>query len=290
MELRQLRYFVAAATELNFSKASKKLHISQPAISRSVRDLEFELGADLFRRHQFGLVLTRIGQSFLLHAEQILRECEEALSSIKETQAIHLKLDIGFIPTALGSVLGDKLKLFRDKNPGIAVDLNELSPGDQIASLRLGQIDLAFIGNPCSSYVKEFMMSTIEEINLEAALPKSHDLANCSSINLREINQEYFIGYDEDKFPCRNETVTRACRKAGFKPNFKFKARSLSEVLGMIGAGFGVCLMPGDVKNLPHPNVAFIPIENADIEPIRLVAAWLPQNKNDALRYMLEEL
>lgn len=126
----------------------------------------------------------------------------------------------------------------------------------------------------------------MKELRLEAAIPARQRLAERTVIRLRELESEKFIGYCEEKFPGRNQTITKACTSAGFQPTLAVKANSLVEVLGMIGAGVGVCLMPSDVRNLPHPNVVFVPLNDA-LEPIRLAAAWLHDNRNSALLSML---
>jgi len=128
----------------------------------------------------------------------------------------------------------------------------------------------------------------LKEIRLEAALPIAHGLSGRTVIGLKELGGDIFIGLDEGKFPGRNGTISSACESAGFMPQIRHEAGSLVEVLGMVGAGMGVCLMPSDVANLPHPNVVFIPLADSTIAPIRLVVAWLPGNKNAAIQYLLE--
>ncbi|TWJ17580.1 LysR substrate-binding domain-containing protein [Geobacter argillaceus] len=287
MELRHLRYFVAAAEELSFSGAARKLHISQPAISRIIRELECELGVSLFTRERLGLRLTPAGEQFLVSARKIVRDCEEAVHALKYPVNLRQKLVVGFIPTVLGSFLGDALKKFRGNHPRVELSVRDMLPGDQIAALRNREIDLAFVGNPCEELDNEFDILIIQEIPLQAALPATHRLAGEVAIDLKDLERDAFLGLVEGKFPGRNQTISNACIKAGFRPVLTHKASSLVEVVGMIGAGMGVCLMPSDVSSQPHPNVVFVPL-NDDIEPVRLATVWLPDNKNPALRYLLE--
>lgn len=289
MELRHIRYFVAAARERNFTRASNALNISQPAISRLVRELECELGTVLFIRQRSGLELTPAGEVFFRHARSILNDCEEAVKATKEAGPVRGKLSIGFITTALGSFLGDVMRKLTHEHPEIELDIHEMSPGDQIVALRNNAIDVAFIGNPCEDLHNGIRMIVVKELRLEAAIPAQHRLAERTVIQLRELESEKFIGYDEEKFPGRNQTISKACTSAGFEPTLALKANSLVEVIGMIGTGAGVCLMPSDVRNLPHPNVVFLSL-NDTLEPIRLVAAWLHGNKNPALFSMLRYL
>lgn len=289
MELRHIRYFFVAARERNFTKASHALNISQPAISRLIRELESELGVVLFHRQRSGLELTPAGETLFRHARRILTECEEAVKATKEADPARRKLSIGFITSALSSFLGDIINKLAHENPDIELVIHEMPPGDQIVALRNNLIDIAFIGNPCDGINNEIRMLRVKEMKLEAVIPAQHKLAERTTILLRELDSEKFIGYDEEKFPGRNQTITKACASVGFQPTLAIKANSLVEVLGMIGAGLGVCLMPSDVRHLPHPNVEFLPLDDK-LEPICLAAAWLHGNKNQALLSMLKRL
>jgi LysR family transcriptional regulator, benzoate and cis,cis-muconate-responsive activator of ben and cat genes len=290
MELRHLKYFVAVAEERNISRGALKLNISQPAVSRSIRELECELGANLFIRERFGLSLTAEGEQFLERSRKILEDCAEAVKVVSKTAELPQKLDIGFITSALESFLGNALKKFYEHFPEIEIRVHDMPPGDQIIALRNQQVDLAFVGNPYQELEKEFSLHVVKEIRLQAALPTSHRHSSRNVIELKELREDIFIGLDEKKFPGRNQTIIKACESDGFKPTLRYEALGLIEVLGMVGAGMGVCLMPSDVANLPHPNVVFLSLSNDNIEPIRLEAAWLPGNKNAAIQLLLKFL
>lgn len=289
MELRHFRYFMAAAEELNISKASRRLSVSQPAISRLIHDLEGELGVKLFIRERFGLALTPAGEKLLVYARQILDLSNEAARVLRNQPATATTISIGFIVSSLGSFLNTALKSFRKTYPDIMVKIHELSPADQVKALRKGQIDAALIGNSCGVINDEFETKTLFEMKLVAVLPSNHRLAKRKLISLKELEQDDFIGYSEESFPGRNQTIINACRVAGFKPNLEYQANSLVEVLAMIGAGSGVCLMPVDVANLPHPDTEFIPIKEK-IDPIRFTAAWRRDDERPIIGMMLEHM
>lgn len=289
MELRHLRYFVAAADALTFSGAARKLHVSQPAISRLIRDLESELEITLFERERLGLRLTLAGEQFLVNSRKILGVCEEAVRTARCPDSWRQKLVVGFIPTVLGSFLGDALKKFRANHPEVELSVHDMLPGDQIIALRNGEIDLAFAGNSFTELDNEFSTRVIRQVPLQAVLSASHRLAGKEAIDLKELVEDLFIGYVEEKFPGRNQTISSACLKAGFRPAMAYKAGTLVEVVGMIGAGMGVCLMPSDVSSQPHPNVVFIPL-NDDLEPVRHSVAWLPGNRVPSLQNLLRYL
>ncbi|MEI6209870.1 MAG: LysR substrate-binding domain-containing protein [Desulfuromonadales bacterium] len=287
MELRHYRYFLAAAEELNISKASRRLNVSQPAMSRLIHDLEDELGSTLFNRERFGLSLTPAGEKLLVYARQILDLSNEALRALRNEPAAAPTIALGFIASSLGSFLGSALKSFRASHPEYTVKILELSPAEQGKALRKGQIDIALIGNPCGAVHDECETMVLYEMELEVVLPAGHHFAGKKRISLKDLQEEEFIGYSEESFPGRNQTIITACKVAGFIPHLKYQANSLVEVLAMIGAGTGVCLMPADVVSLPHPNSIFVPIREK-LEPIRFTAAWRRGDERLIIKQLLE--
>lgn len=289
MELRHYRYFLAAAEERNISKAARRLNVSQPAMSRLIRDLENELDAPLFKRERFGIALTPQGETLLSYARQILDLSNEATRLLRNQPAQVPAITIGFITSSLGSFFGAALKSIRDAYPDIMVNIHELSPADQVKALHKNQIDIALIGNPCGSILDEFDTTVLFEMALEAVLPVGHRLAKKNRLSLKELENDDFIGYSEESFPGRNQTIINACRVAGFKPSLKYQADSLVEVVTLIGAGTGVCLMPADVVSLPHPGAVFLPIRER-LEPIRFTAAWRRDDNRPVIAELITHL
>ena len=119
--------------------------------------------------------------------------------------------------------------------------------------------------------------------------PEGHRLAKRKRVELKELEQDDFIGYNEESFPGRNQTIINACRVAGFKPALKYEADSLVEVLTLIGAGTGVCLMPADVISLPHPGTVFLPIREK-LEPVRFTAAWRREDDRSVVAELISHL
>jgi DNA-binding transcriptional LysR family regulator len=289
MELRHYRYFLAAAEELNISKASRRLNVSQPAMSRLIHDLEDELGVKLFKRERFGLALTPAGEKLLGYVRQILDLSNEATRVLRNQPAATPNITVGFITSSMASFLGSALKNFRDSYPDLSVKINELSPAEQVKALRKNRIDIALIGNSCGSVHDEFETRVLFEMRLEAVLSTSHRLSTRKRISLKELENEDFIGYSEDSFPGRNQTIITACKLADFNPHIKYQANSLVEVLAMIGAGTGVCLMPADAAGLPHPDSVFKPLKE-DLELIRFTAAWRRGDERPIISQLLDRL
>jgi DNA-binding transcriptional LysR family regulator len=261
MELRHLRYFVTIAEELNVSRASARLRISQPAVSRQLRDLEEELGVDLFHRGNSKLKLTDAGEAFLAHARDLLRRSNDAASSMAAFRPqARRTLTVGYIAPVLAT-LTPALRTFGQKNPDVEIVLCEMAPGEQVKALRNGRIDLALPGNPCPELAHEFELVVLQQIPFHAVLPDNHLLALRKRIALAELKDEVFIGFDEDRFPGRNEVICRACQQAGFTPRLVQRVESLSALLAKVAAGGVVTLTPREVGQLPHPGAVLIPLK-----------------------------
>src|SRR5262245_26407096 len=195
MEIRHLRYFVTVAEELNISRASARLRISQPAVSRQLRDLEQELGVELFRREKAGIKLTPAGVAFLAHARDLLRRSGEAVKHMAAFRKPAQKtLTVGYIAPVLANILTPALRRFSAKAPDAEVSLREMAPGDQVKALRDRRIDLALLGNPCREIEDEFEVTVLDRIPFQAVLPDNHLRALRKRIALSELEGEDFIG------------------------------------------------------------------------------------------------
>jgi DNA-binding transcriptional LysR family regulator len=281
MELRHLRYFVTAAEELNISRASARLRISQPAVSRQIKDLEEELGVDLFFRDSGGLRLTPGGEVFLPQAKDILRRSREAVARLEPFRApSQAPLVVGYITPALASVVTPALRQFDQTHPEIRVDLRELSPADQLTALRERRIDLAFIGNPCPNVAEEFALVELSRMELAIVVSDHHHLALRKKIRLEELERENFIGFCEQTFPDRNHLLGELCRQAGFTPRVEQHAQTLSAALALVASGKGVTLMTTEAEHLPHPQAVFISLQS----PAPALVSCMAHRRDDERR------
>lgn len=289
MELRHLRYFVAVAEESNLTRAAARLFITQPALSRQIKDLEKLLGVALFARNASGMSLTPAGREFLPQARQILEQSAEAMLSMRRfIECRNSSLAIGYIAPALGSFLGTALQIFHQKHAQIEIKLFELAPGRQIEALRAGRLDIALIGHAAPELSREFQLTTICRIPLVAALNSTHPLAGRAAIKVGELQNETFIGLDETTFPGRNELVRAVCREAGFTPHIAQEADGLSSLLALIGSNSGIGIMPDDVQRMPSSNVEFKPLR-APQGHIEFSAALASDDNRLPVRAILKE-
>jgi DNA-binding transcriptional LysR family regulator len=288
MELRHLRYFVTVAEELNVSRASARLRISQPAVSRQLRDLEEELGVELFHRQKSGLKLTPAGEAFLANARDLLRRSGDAVKQMATFGArTKQSLTVGYFAPVLSSLLTPALRRFSQQHPEVEVVLRELSPAEQLNLLRREHLDLALIGNPCPEVEREFAVTELSRIPFQAVLPDNHLLTFRKRIALAELADESFIGFAEETFPGRNTAICAACQKVGFTPRFRHRVENLSALLALVAAGKGVTLAPAEVSQLPHPQAVFIAL-SPPVPTILSVAAQRKDDRNPLLTNLLD--
>jgi DNA-binding transcriptional LysR family regulator len=291
MELRHLRYFVAAAEEKNISRASVRLHISQPAVSRQIKDLEEELGVQLFKRLRDGLELTVAGNSALVHAREVLRQAavmEEAMEAFhgKRPQAT---LAVGYILTQLPGALTNALRAFEQRHSDTRIQLYEMTPGQQVEALRQGELDVGLLGMPWSAIEGEFVARVVKRVPMVVMIPADHALASRSGLTLADLQRELFVSFHEDQFPGRPELLERLFRRAAAVPQIVAKARSFSELLGLVAAGRGVAFAPSDLDQFPHVGVAFVKLEDPNVS-LASSAIWRRERETPELRSFVDIL
>ncbi len=272
MELRHLRYFVGVASELNFTRAAQKLHIAQPALSRQIRQLEDELGAVLFERTKRGVCLTDAGRAFLVEAQALLKQSDEAVRSAQTRNAARSELNVGYIWGLFHSLVPPVLARFRQKSPETAVHLFDLLPLAQAQALLEGRLDAGFIGFAHEAAADGLQRQKIGTCKFVAVLPKNHRAVRQSRVALEELTNDFFLGISEQTYPGASRYVTAACERAGFRPKILQMVERGYTILGLVASGCGVALLPESLKAMPHSGVVFRPLA----QPVTadLFVAW----------------
>lgn len=277
MELRHLRYFVQALESGSITAAATRLHVSQPAVSRQLKDLEEELGTPLFDRTHTGLVPTQAGWRALEQARNILDRAEELKASVRPpTSRKRLELQVGYLPTALSGFLTEAMKTFRLRHPDACVQIREMNPARQEEALEKNEIDLALLGTSSPEARKKFETTEIFNTPLALVLPREHRLAGKKPIAFSEMKGEPFITLNENLFPKRQELVEELGRRSGFRIDVALRADGLSEALGLVAGGGGIAALPRDAESLPHPGAVFITMSRPRIR-LSFEAAWNPR-------------
>src|SRR6185295_12342091 len=191
MELRHLRYFVAVAEEQNVSRAAMRLHISQPPLSRQIRDLEHELGIALFDHGSKPVRLTEAGRVFLAEARALLQRAEDAIQMAKavaggERGEIH----VGYAPSLTVELLPQALRYFQEANPGVRVQLHDLSTQEMLRGLRDGKLHVALFIQMSAKVMADLVFEELSRYPVCVAVHPSHPLARARKVGLDQIARE----------------------------------------------------------------------------------------------------
>jgi len=290
VELRHLRYFVAVAEELSFTRAAERLHMAQPPLSTQMRALERALGVELFDRSRRAIALTAAGEVLLGEARRLLVQVEQALAATTRAGTGEVgRLTVGFVPSASVGPLPELLRVFRGRHPGVELFLRELPPDDLVAGLQAGALDLAVLYLPVAEPALAEL--TIAREPLVAALPQGHRLARARSpLRLASLRAEPFVLPARHHMPGLHARVLESCRRAGFEPRaVQDDVWLLQTVLGLVAAGLGVALVPASVEKLGRAGVAFRPLRDPG-PPVELGALWRADDRSAALRNLVAVL
>ncbi|HEY0341369.1 MAG TPA: LysR family transcriptional regulator [Steroidobacteraceae bacterium] len=257
MELRQLRYFVAVAEEGSFSRAAKRLHVSQPPLSTQLKSLEDELGAQLLERSNRGVSLTPAGLVFFEETRAVLARLEHAKKeALRATRNDVGMLSIGFVSIADYGILPPALKHFRASYPLVEVQLHELTTDAQIRELRAARLDLGIGLAPVDEPDLEFESVLREELVLAA--PSGHPAAKGDgAIDLRTLSKEDFIVPPREIGPGLYDLIISHCRSCGFAPRITQHARQMQTVISLVSCGMGFALVPASLRNLKRTGVRY---------------------------------
>jgi len=280
-DLRQLRHFVAVAEQLHFGRAAAALHISQPPLSRSIRDLEARVGATLLARTRRRVELTPEGARFLEEAKRILAQLERAVQDVGSMAAgAGGRLRLGFVSLADYGVLPGLLKAYKAARPGVELSLREMLSPDQAAALMAGELDFGLLLPPVLPPASgaELEHLVVQRERFVAALPARHRLARgvgrkAGRLAVRELAAEAFVMVPRAIAPGLHDIITALTARAGFAPRVAQEAIQMQTVVSLVSSGLGVALVPASVANLGRRGVAYR--ELADAHPrLDLWLAW----------------
>ena len=276
MELRHFRYFAAVASEGSFSRASEKLHMAQPPLSRQIQQLEEELGVRLFDRAR-PITLTEPGKYFYEQVIQVLARVDEIRAMTQRIgKGMVTQFSIGFVASTLYDALPELIRRFRIARPGIEVALSEMTTLEQAAALKDGRIDVGF--GRLRFDDAALKRKTIREETLAVAVPKGNHLADIAGpLKLRHIAAEALILYPKAPRPSYADQVLSFFRDQELEPKVAFEVREVQTALGLVAAGAGICLVPASVRNLGRSDVIYLDLD----EPKVLSPIIMSHRKND---------
>lgn len=287
MDLRHLRYFVAVAETLSFTKGAERLRLAQPSLTRQIRDLEEEIGVRLLDRTKQKVSLTDEGRSFLADAKRVLNLAEDIVESVQRLSRREISaLNIGYVANLFYDLLPVTLASFQRSFPTVSINLFDMTYGDQFRAIEEGRIDLGFVGLREAIEERGLQFRPIASHRVVAALPKDHPVASKPAVKLKELEPMFFIGMSESSYPGYRGWLRETCQKVGFSPRVLQDADIERTVIHSVAAGLGVALLPEQVKKLPHEKVVFRPLKPA--VATESCIAWKRGNPSAALKAYIQ--
>lgn len=260
MELRHLRYFLVVAEELNFTKAAERLFISQPPLSRQIKELENEIGAQLFLRSNKKVVLTEAGKYF---REEITRQLQNLEAIILKTKKIAENLSgeykIGYISSTFSNTMTQLVQFLMEKFPYLTIKLYEVSTVKQVLALEQSKLDLGVIRAP--------IIST--KINSKLWFKDSFSLVFNNQIikekvnGLRQLEKEVFVFFNRDYAPTFYSFLIQICSHYGFTPNVVHESNNINSIIQLVRNGLGVSIVPSSLKNNhSYPELSYLDLSS----------------------------
>ena len=240
MEFHQLRYFCAVARTASFTRAAAEEGVAQPSLSQQISKLELTLGAKLFDRLSRGVQLTEYGRTLLPQALSILREVNEARSTLESLRGGGGHLSVGCIPTLTPYFLAPRLNEFVARYPDVELRLIEETTPKLIELLQNGQLDLALVGLPVNS--PEMLCSELFREPIWLVVAKDHRLASRAPVKLTELRSERMLLLKEGH--CFRDDALRICSRARMPFHSMFETGQFSSIFPMVAGGLGITLAP----------------------------------------------
>ena len=285
MELRHLRYFIAVAEEGSLLHAAeRRLHTSQPSLSRQIRDLELELGVKLLERKARGIELTAAGRVFLDHARLALMQIDVACEAARNTERPHKPgFGLGFLPGQEIIWLAEALRILREEAPDVDVTITTKSSPELANALMQGEIDAALLRRETRTAGLDFKFLVKEP--LVAILPSRHRLARHKKIRPEDICREDFISTARAA-PVLKFVIEEYAAKIGIKLKQIYDAETLSGGMSLVASTGGFTLLPAYVQNALIPSVVARPL-HGEVPTIDLVMGYNRSNTSPLLKRFL---
>jgi DNA-binding transcriptional LysR family regulator len=263
-ELRHLRYFAAVADELHFGRAAARLTLSQPALSVQVQQLEAIVGTRLLDRHSRLVTLTDAGRTLADAAARVLRDVDAAIDTARRAGMGEVGvLRLGFGPTLMLSTLAQVVRVYRQRHPGVRMDLRELATAEQMDALLRGDLDLGFVRGAETDPRLHVELFAREPLLI--ALNRDHAAAGQARVPLAVLSGEPWVLFPRAIAPQLHEQVMRLCRQAGFTPHVVQESREVYTTVGLVGAGIGVTIVPAAAQRMSWRGVVYKPIPRASV-------------------------
>ncbi|GGF10236.1 LysR substrate-binding domain-containing protein [Subtercola lobariae] len=295
MELRHLRYFVAVAEELNFRRAAERLRMSQPPLSLQIKQLEEEIGEELFERTRQYVKLTAAGRELYTEALLTLSSAERAMQNTRKAARGEAgELRIGFTQSGLLlEALPQAMHEFRGQFPGVDVSLVEMDSMSQINALASRELGVGLVHKPRGPILPAVTLSKLADDHLIVAVPDTDVLAGHTSVSVSHLRDRSFICTPKISGSGLYQHVTELCWSEGFAPDISQEAHTLSTIVVLVSMGLGVAILPASTRRIAVDGVTYLALETAN-EPAEFYVAtsslWSDFTADNFRRILLDSV
>lgn len=281
MNFTLIKYFLTLAETLNYTKASQILYTTQPNLSKSIVNLEEEVGVKLFIRTKRDVRLTPAGEIFRREAEKLMSHYMNAIYKAREVEeGLNGYITLGFLGTATTKLLPEIVQKFKEEYPNIYLDLKDYTYSSLFDALIEDEIDIALIPDRELETVPNVMRKFIFADDMCLAVGKDHEAANLDVIDLYDVKDEFFIQMDPKISIRDHKLITTMCIEQDFTPQVIYEANTLINMLMMVECNMGVSILASHMKRFATDNVRFIKLKGYE-QYFKVVAAWKNHNDQD---------
>ncbi len=286
LEFRHYKYFLEVAKQLHFRKAAEQLYISQPGLSRQIKQMEENLGVQLFERHNRKVELTKAGEYLQNELITNFKQLDDIINHTKLlNDGIVGKLKLGYVGSAMQELIPQLLLKFRDTNPNALVNLTEIDNKQQINALLNQDIDIGFVR--MERVPKGLETSPATEETFSLVLPKNHKLNQGNFINLSQLKDEHFILFDASYSESYYEKVMQIFDDSGFLPTISHSTVNAISIYRLVENNFGISIVPTSLQNGFNLDIKFIELKNIS-QRTALKIVWNTRNTNPVLQSFID--
>ena len=288
IELRHYRYFLALAKDLHFRKAAERLYISQPGLSRQIKQMEEDLGICLFERHNRKVELTKAGTYLQKEIKDVFKQLDDIIEHAKLlNDGLDGNLKLGFVGSAMQNVIPDLLLKYKSKHPHVLFSLTEMDNEKQIQALLNREIDVGFVR--MERVPRDINIQPIFEDTFSLVLPKDHPLDESNFENLSQFKEEAFILFESSFNESYHEKVMQIFDHSNFSPIISHQTVNASTIFRLVEKKFGVAIVPTSLKLGYNMNIKFIELNNIP-QRTTLQVVWNNMNMNPVLNSLINTL
>ncbi|MEM9469769.1 MAG: LysR substrate-binding domain-containing protein, partial [Pseudomonadota bacterium] len=264
MELRHLKYFVAVAEEMNMHRAAERLNVSQPPLSVAIKQLESEIGTDLFKREKRGISITRAGESFLVQARQILAHADSACAEAKAIgEGVEGTLKIGFVSSAVTGIFQDTVYAFRRQHKNVTIITNQSVNKFLVPDLLSKKIDIGISRYP-ESYPENINVKKMTKESWVVALSKDHPLIKKQEIQIKDFEGHCLHFYPRWNGPTGYDEVANLFKEHNVAFDPVVEVTEQTAIAGLVASGRGLAVVPECMQKLKFPRLTHRPLIGAE--------------------------